>query len=157
MKLFKKLFQAIQKSSLMDLRINWGLQEDDVLEKIENIVDSENTDEFDAGYYEGQADIIRVVVELLKVIDRPIDTIVEYLYQDEKKHCEEMCGNDFEDQDLIKALKENKTHQDWIASGFVEVEDHIFNSIITLKYLDKFVDMNLFKGFGIGEIEDYKS
>ena len=91
MKLFRELFKKIQKKSLRDLSIWWKESDLELVEdKVDYIVNStDNNEQFDAGYYEGQKNMIRVVNELLKFYQSPIDNIIEYLYSDEKKHCRE--------------------------------------------------------------------
>lgn len=150
MKKFRKLFKSIERKTLRDLSQYLGFSVNDT-DKVEDHIDyivnkSENNEEFDVGYYCGVKDMIRIFDEILKKMDRPLDTLIEYNYRDEMKNSQEESGKDFEDQELIEALLKNKTYQDWIKSGFVEIEDHIIVSIMKLKHLDKFVDMDLFKG-----------
>ena len=151
MKYYRKLFKKIQKGSLRDLSIYWKESDLDAVEdRVDYITNQrDNSEEFDAGYYQGQKNMIRVINELLKFYQTPIDNIIEYMYRDEKKHSQEECGMDFDDQDLINAVVNYKNHSEWVMSGLVEVEDHIFISILKLKYPQEFVDMNLFKGYGI--------
>jgi len=151
MKLFRELFKKIQKKSLRDLSIWWKESDLELVEdKVDYIVNStDNNEQFDAGYYEGQKNMIRVINELLKHYQQPINTIVDYLYSDEKQHSREQVGFLFDEMNLINAVVNYKNHSEWEMSGLVELEDHIFISILKLKYPQEFVDMDLFKGYGI--------
>jgi len=151
MKLFRELFKKIQKKSLRDLSIWWKESDLELVEdKVDYIVNStDNNEQFDAGYYEGQKNMIRVVNELLKFYQTPIDNIIEYLYSDEKKHSREQVGFLFDEMNLINAVVNYKNHSEWEMSGLVDIEDHIFVSVLKLKYPQEFVDMDLFKGYGI--------
>ena len=120
MKYFRKLFKKIQKGSLRDLSIYWKESDLDAVEdRVDYITNQrDNSEEFDAGYYQGQKNMIRVINELLKFYQTPIDNIIEYMYRDEKKHAEEMCSMDFNDQDLINAVVNYKNHSANLASMF---------------------------------------
>ena len=73
--------------------------------------------------------------EIRDIRKESIQTVIEYLYYDEKKHFEEVTGFDGDEEDLIIKIHNAIIEGDWgeIADG----EDHIFVHLTTIAFWDR--------------------
>tara|TARA_Y100000356_G_scaffold91292_1_gene76808 strand:- start:102 stop:377 length:276 start_codon:yes stop_codon:yes gene_type:complete len=73
--------------------------------------------------------------KLTNIRKESLQTVVEYLYYDEKKHFEEVTGFDGDEEDLIIKIHNAIIHDDW--SEFPDGEDHIFRHLTVLAFWDR--------------------
>ena len=64
-----------------------------------------------------------------------IQTIIEYLYYDEKKHFEEITGFDGDEEDLIIKIHNAIIDGEW--GEIIDGEDHIFRHLTTIAFWDR--------------------
>ena len=66
---------------------------------------------------------------------KALETIIEYLYYEEKKHFEEVTGFEGEEEDLIIKIHNAIIFDDW--SEFPDGENHIFTYLTMVGFWDR--------------------
>ncbi len=74
-------------------------------------------------------------MEINNIRKESIQTVIEYLYYDEKKHFEEVTGYDGDEENLIIKIHNAIIEGDW--SEFPDGEDHIFVHLTTIAFWDR--------------------
>jgi hypothetical protein len=72
---------------------------------------------------------------LNKIRNASLDRVIDYLWQDEKKHFEEVTGYDGDEDLLIIKIHNAIINDDW--SEFPDGEDHIFTYLTTIAFWDR--------------------
>ena len=70
--------------------------------------------------------------DIKDIRNESIQTIIEYLYYDEKKHFEEITGFDGDEEDLIIKIHNAIIDGDW--GEILDGEHHIFRYLTTIAF-----------------------
>ena len=70
-----------------------------------------------------------------KIRSASLDRVIDYLWQEEKKHFEEVTGYDGDEETLIIKVHNAIITGDW--SEFPDGEDHIFTHLTTIAFWDR--------------------
>ncbi len=70
-----------------------------------------------------------------KIRSASLDRVIDYLWQEEKKHFEEVTGYDGDEETLIIKIHNAIIHDDW--SEFPDGENHIFTYLTIIGFWDR--------------------